>query len=167
MDTSSITIDVLERRILPKIRNAKSGCWEWTASTNGTGYARWTEGMDKPSWRVHKLMYQLTTGEVLPRTKKATDVIDHICNNKLCVRPSHLQRITQRENVMRNPKHSGNRVGYHVGGHEPDIYITRKKQPTGLYTECKNCRTCNRLFNNDHARWKELRKKYLADEGVF
>jgi len=69
------------QRIWDKI-DASGDCWEWTAALKqgGYGYA-WFEGR---MHLAHRLVWQLLVGEP-PR------MMDHMCRNRRCVNPDHLQ----------------------------------------------------------------------------
>lgn len=45
---------------------------------------------------AHRFAYEAEIGYILPCFE-----LDHICKNKLCVRPSHLEPVTKRENMIR------------------------------------------------------------------
>ena len=135
-----LTIEQLQTKILNRTVD-NSSCWEWSGAKSTAGYGYWSEGLHKPMWRVHRLIWALTHNEPMPRTKQAMTVIDHICNNKLCFRPSHLQKISQRENVRRNPKHDGTHYDYHQPTHdvkEGDLYLY-KTTKYGKYYRCRPC----------------------------
>ena len=69
-------------------------CWRWTGAQNGWGYGRiWVEGH---MIAAHRVAYELTLG---PIPKGLT--LDHLCRNRLCVNPSHLEPVTWGENVLR------------------------------------------------------------------
>lgn len=72
----------------------KSGdCWLWKGNLSARGYGRLS--IAGKTWMAHKLAYQLATE--IPLT--STTVLHHKCANKACVRPDHLEPITQSENV--------------------------------------------------------------------
>jgi hypothetical protein len=67
-------------------------CWEWLAAKVGGGY-----GVTKLFYRTevaHRSAYRLECGEIPDGL-----VIDHICHNRACVRPSHLRAATHKQNV--------------------------------------------------------------------
>lgn len=70
------------------------GCWTWTGSIAGNGYGGirvagvWT--------RAHRVAYEMFVGPIPPGL-----VIDHLCRNRRCVRPDHLEPVTFRENILR------------------------------------------------------------------
>lgn len=70
----------------------KSGdCWLWTASTGPFGYGQFNTG--RTIVRSHRLAYELMVGAI-PAGKE----LDHICRNRLCVRPNHLRLVTRQQN---------------------------------------------------------------------
>lgn len=72
-----------------KIEIEDNGCWIWTGTiTNGYG----TLAHD----RAHTLMYRFAKGEI-PHGYH----IDHLCENKRCVNPDHLEAVTPQENTIR------------------------------------------------------------------
>lgn len=70
------------------------GCWEWTGSKYPNGYGRCYVGGGR---RVgaHRASYEHFVGPIPEGL-----VINHLCENKACVRPDHLEAVTSRENTM-------------------------------------------------------------------
>ena len=89
-------IDEMER-FWAKVQTGP-GCWMWTASTRGSaGYGRFTRKGSRGAVLAHRYSYEMTHGPI-PRAL----VIDHLCCNPGCVRPSHLEAVTQQVNVRRS-----------------------------------------------------------------
>lgn len=71
------------------------GCWPWTASTaNGYGVLM----VNKRREYAHRLSYARFNGPI----PDGLD-IDHICRNRTCINPDHLEPVTRGENVRRSP----------------------------------------------------------------
>jgi hypothetical protein len=73
-------------------------CWEWKEyrHPNGYGVLRF---QGKNEW-AHRAAWRLLHGDI-----PAKLVIDHLCNNRPCVRPEHLRLTTQRANILRSKTH--------------------------------------------------------------
>ena len=82
----------VEERFWAKV-NTTDGCWEWTACKTAEGYGRFLlESYD--THFAHRVSYALANG-LIPEGM----VIDHICQNKACVRPDHLRATTNKQNL--------------------------------------------------------------------
>lgn len=69
-------------------------CWLWLGGKrNGYGRINWQKGSIKS---VHRVSYELLRGSVPEGL-----VLDHLCRNRACINPSHLEPVTQQENVLR------------------------------------------------------------------
>ena len=75
----------------PVMDHMQDRCWAWTGTTDKDGYGRFY--VAGKTWRAHRLSFLLTTGQ-------EPDVVLHKCNNKNCVRPSHLQAGDTKENLL-------------------------------------------------------------------
>lgn len=69
-------------------------CWVWTGSTDEKGYGRYWDGR-RPR-KAHDFAYELESESVPPGLEP-----DHLCRNRPCVRRSHLEAVTHRENCQR------------------------------------------------------------------
>lgn len=86
---------VSPEKILAKV-DTSGDCWEWRGNRH-RGYGRvWM----KPHRRsAHAVLYELLVGPI-----PAGLELDHLCRNKGCVNPAHLEAVTHRENSLRAPR---------------------------------------------------------------
>ena len=94
----------------------ESGCWLWISATDKDGYG--VIGVKGKQKRAHRLSYELYIGKIPDGL-----CIDHKCRVRCCVNPSHLEAVTNGENIRRGNtgKHSSSfqRNKTHcVRGHE-------------------------------------------------
>lgn len=81
------------KRIFTKFRQG-TGCWEWRAAKSSNGYGLvWFKGKTR---LAHRVVYELLKGELSEELE-----IDHLCRNKLCVNPDHLEQVTHKVNNFR------------------------------------------------------------------
>jgi hypothetical protein len=75
---------------VPECRPELGPCWVWTGGKHTGGY-----GSDGGRL-AHRTSYELLVGPI-----PAGLQLDHLCRVRLCVRPQHLEPVTQRENIWR------------------------------------------------------------------
>lgn len=69
-------------------------CWLWQGQIERNGYGRaWFKGKRRSA---HRLAYELTKGQI-PHGL----TIDHLCRNRACINPAHLEAVSMRTNVLR------------------------------------------------------------------
>lgn len=108
-----------ETRFWPKVdrSNGPDACWIWRASFNPRGYAQfWDKGR---VLRAHRYAYELLVGPIPDGLQ-----LDHLCRDKRCCNPAHLEPVTAKENVRRG-------VPFRTGVHKPyKKYKPRKPRST-------------------------------------
>jgi hypothetical protein len=85
---------MLPLRMEQKIVKQDSGCWEWVGCKIWGGYGR-VRVRGKLAL-AHRAVYELFRGPI-PRGL----TLDHLCRNRACVNPEHLEAIDMRTNVLR------------------------------------------------------------------
>lgn len=70
-------------------------CWNWKGNIDKWGYGKTWVRRDI-SLKAHRVSYAITTGNLM-----AGLTLDHLCRNRKCIRPDHLEEVTIAENVNR------------------------------------------------------------------
>jgi len=86
----------VERHVYPE---PNSGCWLWNGSMTNNGYGLASVGGSPGKARnivAHRAVWFIMRGDVPDGL-----VLDHLCRNRGCVNPDHLEIVTQKENVAR------------------------------------------------------------------
>lgn len=126
----------LEQRFWEKVdRRGPDECWPWRGHTNREGYGRFAGSAGKIV-QAHRFAYMLVIGPILDGL-----TLDHLCRNRECVNPAHLEPVTNRENNLRGNGWSGRNVRktHCAQGHRFDVANTYIR-PNGS----RRCRTCKR-----------------------
>lgn len=105
------------------------GCWTWTGHIDACGYGRYNLLL------AHRISYEAVNGPIPPRL-----TIDHLCRNRRCVNPDHLECVSIGENVLRGigPAAMNARKTHCPLGHEyspSNTWISKEGY--------RACRTCN------------------------
>ncbi len=142
--------EVLPMRFWDKVKIVASGCWEWQG-TLSRGYGDFYVRQQKTA-KAHRLTYNYFKGEI-PQGLE----IDHLCRNKRCVNPDHLEVVTRSVNTLRGllPQiMRAKRKSHCQRGHpfnKGNIYIN----PRGR----RECIACRGLAVKRH---KDRRKEYVT-----
>ncbi len=125
---------MLEERILAKIDfNGVGGCWLWIAGLDSYGYGQvWFEGK---TTKAHLLLYKKLVGPI----KKGLQ-LDHLCRQRNCCNPDHLEPVTPKVNTKRGLNHHREKThclrGHPLSGANSDVYTPKRGG--------RQCRTCRR-----------------------
>jgi hypothetical protein len=158
MSNSRTPQDLFPERITSKIEvDPITGCWNWTATLD-RGYG--IVGFGRKLFRMHRVAYERAIGPIPPKYQ-----IDHLCWNRRCCNPDHLEAVTARENNMRSnsiasiaAKKTHCPKGHPYSGE--NLYTT----PSGD----RRCRECARVRRaSDAARYRKSEfdaNKYRTNE---
>jgi len=105
----------------------RGDCWLWTGSISSEGYGRYGHEY------THRLMYERYVGPIPEGLH-----LDHLCRNRICCNPTHLEPVTSRENFLRgeSPGARALRTNFCKRGHEFTPENTIHKQG---YRTCRAC----------------------------
>lgn len=120
-----------EERFWEKVVKS-DGCWIFTGHLNNHGYGTFGITHDDRIY-AHRYSYQLAYGPIPEGL-----VIDHICRTPPCVNPSHMEAVTQRENVYRGKSYLFHPKTHCKHGHELTEGNVYRRPDTGG----RQCLTC-------------------------
>jgi hypothetical protein len=123
----------IEARLRQKVMVDAKGCWQWTGSKNNCGYGR--VSYLRENRLAHRVSYVTFKGEI-PNGM----TIDHLCRNRACINPDHLEAVPIGVNVLRGdgPSARHARKTHCPAGHPysgENLY---------LYGTTRQCVTCSK-----------------------
>jgi hypothetical protein len=93
-------VDEIElRRLMRFVRiNPSSGCWDWMGAKTISGYGKVTiwDSQGRHDTLAHRWTWELHNGPI-----QGAGAIDHLCRNRACCNPPHLELVTYGENNRR------------------------------------------------------------------
>lgn len=145
-------MDKLPKRFRDKfIINKDTDCWEWKAEITHDGYGRYCYKYRR--YMSHRFSYEIMIGPIPEGLQ-----IDHLCRNRSCCNPEHLEAVTCKENLSRG---LGCMPGVIVSANKRKAKIHCKYSheftPENTYTY-KNKRSC-KICNCRRVKESQLRKK--------
>lgn len=138
------------KRFQAKYEILENGCWQWLDALNSSGYG--TFSVDCHKVTAHRYSWERVNG-LIPEGL----VIDHLCRNRGCVNPDHLEIVTQKENCLRGDPEEI--LGSHLRNktHCPQGHPYEGDNLHINKAGGRVCRACSR----EHTRICRLRKKAI------
>ncbi len=132
--------------IASRTLESPDGCWVWQATLNG-GYGRLR--MDGSNVYAHRASYEAYVGPVPDGL-----FIDHLCRNRACVNPAHLEPVSMEENIRRGL------AGYRA--HSPEEKARRSASLKAHYLDPENRAKRSEVLRRA---WITRRAKNVANRG--
>lgn len=129
-------------RFLAKICVNENGCWEWTASLMHNGYGQFSIDRQGRLVAAHRAAYEHWVSSIPVGLQ-----LDHLCRNRKCVNPDHLEPVTQRENMLRGigPAALAARATHCKRGHpfSPENTLRLRTRNERVCRTCKHIRAAS------------------------
>jgi hypothetical protein len=139
----------MDERFFAKVHTS-GVCWQWTAAKNNRGYGVFNRGQGAGTVLAHRWAYEFLVGPI-PVDRQ----LDHLCRNRSCVNPDHLEPVTGRTNTLRGSHPAAQNARKercsNCGGAYSDQIV--RGQKVGRY--CKPCNSAWQLakyYRNKGAR---------------
>jgi len=116
------------------------GCWIFDGVLQANGYGRTCIGAGRTA-ATHSVMYQALRGPVLTGMQ-----LDHLCRNRACCNPAHLEPVTAGENIMRG-------LASYVIRDRCKSELHDITLPDAIYVSGRGKRTCRECRRANHRRW--------------
>lgn len=123
-------------------------CWIWTGANTGEVDPYGVTWDGERRVKAHRFTYEALHGPIAPGL-----VADHLCRTRLCVKPPHIEPVTNAENILRGnaPGPTAVRTNACKRGH------AFTPENTKLRPDGRECRTCAAVSTRaSKARRKEL-----------
>ena len=147
----------LYKRFLAKVTpNPSNGCWVWTGHVQPNGYGQFSDGTRLVY--AHRFVFEMAGG-IIPENFD----IDHLCRNRRCVNPLHLEPVTHRENLLRGETIPAARAAqtHCISGHPlsgENLYV----DPSNGSRSCRICKRASyrRWLHKNRARRREIDREH-------
>jgi hypothetical protein len=125
-------------------------CWIWTGTISSQGYGQFERSGKR--YRAHRAFYEEIKGSIPFGLE-----IDHLCRNRACVNPTHLEAVSRRTNILRGSGCSAknSKKTHCIKGHllkGDNLMLYRYHKTKQLWRFCRTCR------NEANRKWIAKRK---------
>jgi len=133
-------------RFIKFIRLNENGCWEWTGVYDNHGYGQFS--IHGNVIRAYRYSYEYFNETTIPTNL----VIDHLCRNRGCANPDHLEAVTHKENVLR---------GFSISAiNSRKVHCKRGH----ILPSNRLCDVCRKMTTS---RWKDTHREYCRQYAVL
>lgn len=149
-----IPIEALDEENFFSLVDASGDCWTWTNALSTNGYAYFH--INKKTYLAHRVSYQMFHGEITAGLD-----IDHLCRNRGCVNPHHLEAVSRSINLRRGigptlAKERYAKITHCKRGHEYTPENTKRKRGARI------CISCQRTLDSESQRKRRTQRRENA-----
>lgn len=141
----------LDERFWDKLDQSggRDACWQWMAGRTTSGYG----SFNAPEFGTnlaHRIAYEVLVGPI-----PVGLTLDHLCRNRACVNPSHLEPVSYRVNILRGEGLAALNARKTACIHGHDFTASN-------LIRTRHGRACRVCFNANRRRWRARRKALAA-----
>lgn len=129
-------------RFMKHVQFDTNGCWYWLAFKEGNGYPRFSGFYEASGEQyAHRLAY-INWIAPIPDDKE----IDHLCRNRSCVNPFHLEVVTRKVNMERSARgmQTHCKKGHALSGEN------MRYEATSAGLKSRRCKTCKDAYDREY-----------------
>lgn len=149
--------DELQRFIKYIDLDILTGCWIWTGSLNTYDYGKFW--LNNKTVQSHTVSYNYWKGKI-PKGLQ----LDHLCRNRQCCNPNHLELVTSLENTKRGRNHNSEKT-HCINGHEFTDKNTYIKNDRREYRKCSSTR-CKDYYKRTSKRKNRMKQLTVENKNM-
>lgn len=145
-------MSIVQQRFWSKV-DKTGDCWQWTAGCTPSGYGR--VRIEQRDYQAHRVAYEWLIGPIGVGLQ-----IDHLCRNRRCVNPAHMEPVTCAENLRRKDAALG------LGRAKRECKRGHPFTPENTYVQVnsrgyvmRSCKTCRAMLQR---LWQAKQKAGVA-----
>jgi hypothetical protein len=135
------------------LKPQEKGCWIWEGFIDSVGYGRYAHPIKGYSSTAHRVVYEFFYGDIEPDLE-----IDHLCSNKSCINPFHMEKVSSHVNTLRSNNNSAinARKTHCIRGHEFTKENTHWYKSFRSEHMSRSCRACKNLRQSKYRSKKHV-----------
>lgn len=139
-----------------------TGCWLWIGYVNkqGYGWVNYGSGKDR-FYRAHRIIYELLVRPI-PKGLHC----DHLCRNRCCVNPLHIEPVTPLENTRRGEDYRVVQTHCKYGHPLTDKNILRRGRKGRRCIACSKDQARRWYLNNSEKVIERVRLRRIAHRKI-